>query len=109
MPKFIVCPECEGTGSSSAYLGAFTSEEMWEQGDEFVEDYIAGRYDRNCDECKGQRVVAGCKVEGCNEPVAVVNGYFGRTVGTGCFDHDEDAQSAAETEAMSAAERRFGC
>lgn len=109
MPKFIVCPECEGTGTSSAYLGAFTSDDMAQMDDEFMDDYFAGRYDRHCDECKGQRVVAGCFMDECPYPVAVVNGYFGRTVGKGCWDHDEDARDAADVEAMSASERAYGC
>lgn len=57
MSKYQVCPTCEGEGQSSAYLGAFTASEMEEQGPEFMEDYIAGRYDRPCDECQGRRVV----------------------------------------------------
>ncbi len=55
--KFEVCSQCRGSGKSSAYLGAFTSSE-WEQEDyEFKEDYVAGRYDRTCDRCGGERVV----------------------------------------------------
>lgn len=47
-----ICSECEGEGKSSAYLGAFTGEEMRDDPD-FFEDYRAGRYDRRCEACKG--------------------------------------------------------
>lgn len=48
-----ICGHCEGEGTSSSYLGAFTWEELREQGDEFIEDYFAGNYDRVCDCCDG--------------------------------------------------------
>jgi len=51
--KWRICPRCEGEGTSSAYLGAFTADEMAEQGEDFREDYIAGRYDRTCEKCLG--------------------------------------------------------
>lgn len=55
--KYEVCPQCEGHGTSSAYLGAFTQSEWQEQDEEFRVDYMAGRYDRTCETCKGLRVV----------------------------------------------------
>lgn len=48
-----ICAHCRGTGKSSSYLGAFSRDEMDEQGPEFVDDYIAGHYDRPCDDCQG--------------------------------------------------------
>lgn len=51
-----VCGTCGGKGTSSAYLGAFTREDF-DQDPDFMEDYMAGRYDRACDECGGKRVV----------------------------------------------------
>ena len=62
---FEVCPQCEGSGTSSAYLGAYTASEWAEQDDEFKEDYIAGRYDRTCQTCNGLRVVAEVDREQC--------------------------------------------
>lgn len=56
-PHFVVCWQCHGTGASSAYLGAYTSDEMDELGDEFIEDYRRGLYDRPCDVCSGLHVV----------------------------------------------------
>lgn len=51
--KWEICGACRGEGKSSAYLGAFTRSEMDEEGPEFLEDYMAGRYDRACDGCGG--------------------------------------------------------
>jgi DnaJ-class molecular chaperone len=51
--KWEICSTCRGNGKSSAYLGAFTRSEMDEEGPEFMEDYMAGHYDRTCDDCNG--------------------------------------------------------
>jgi len=54
--KWQICSHCRGEGSSSAYLGAYTSDE-WNQMDyEWQEDYIAGRFDRPCEHCEGGKV-----------------------------------------------------
>ncbi|MGH6792165.1 MAG: hypothetical protein ACRECF_05440 [Methyloceanibacter sp.] len=50
--RFEICPTCDGHGQSSAYLGAFTGDQMREDPD-FADDYRRGRYDRACDECGG--------------------------------------------------------
>lgn len=50
-----ICPDCNGHGGSSAYLGAFTREDM-DEDPEFFEDYMAGRYDRPCPNCNGGKV-----------------------------------------------------
>lgn len=65
--KWHICGSCRGDGKSSAYLGAFTAEDMREDPD-FAEEYMAGRYDRTCEECNGAGKVAlvdrrGCKPE----------------------------------------------
>lgn len=52
-----VCPECNGAGSNSRNMGAFSGDEMDEMGDEFRQDYIAGHYNQQCEGCKGLRVV----------------------------------------------------
>jgi hypothetical protein len=51
--KWTICSHCNGHGTSSAYLGAFTGDEMSEMDDEWREDYAAGRFDRRCDHCGG--------------------------------------------------------
>lgn len=110
MPKFIVCPACEGTGGSSAYLGAFTSDDMHDMDEEFMEDYFAGSFDRTCDHCQGRRVVQTCKVTGCENERAVINSFWSREphVYSECFEHSDEARESAECEAQGAAERAFG-
>lgn len=54
--KAVVCFACNGRGKSSAYLGAFTSDEWDEMGQDWQEDYISGTYDRRCEECEGERI-----------------------------------------------------
>lgn len=53
-----ICWQCEGDGKSSAYLGAFTASEWYEQDEDFREDYMIGQYDRTCDECGGRGSIA---------------------------------------------------
>lgn len=52
--KRILCPCCDGDRVSSEHLGAFTSDEMHEQGQDFKENYFSGRYDQQCTECEGK-------------------------------------------------------
>lgn len=108
--KFAVCPSCEGTGGSSAYLGAFTSDDMHDMDDDFRDDYFSGAYDRTCTECKGRNVVPACKRNDCSAPRAFVEGYFGNHEDDHCPEHaGEDFESACESEAQHAAEVRYGC
>lgn len=52
--KWSICSRCQGEGTSSAYLGAFTSEEFADAFDaEEREHYINGGYDRPCEQCNG--------------------------------------------------------
>jgi RecJ-like exonuclease len=63
--KWKICPQCEGHGKSSLYLGAFTGEQMRED-PEFAEEYMAGRYDRTCETCKGSGKVEEVDRRRCN-------------------------------------------
>lgn len=54
----VICSHCRGEGTSSAYLGAYTREDMDEVGPEFEEAYMAGEYDRPCEHCEGTGRVA---------------------------------------------------
>ncbi len=54
--KWEICPDCEGHGTSSAYLGAFTREDIDDAGEEFMDDYMSGRLDRACDHCSGGKI-----------------------------------------------------
>jgi RecJ-like exonuclease len=49
---------CAGDGTHDAWEGGMTASEMDEQGDEFLEDYLAGHYSVPCTECGGRGVVA---------------------------------------------------
>lgn len=52
--KWAICDRCEGSGGSSAWLGAFSAEEFAEQFDyDEQADYFAGKYDRPCEFCGG--------------------------------------------------------
>jgi hypothetical protein len=51
--KWEICSHCRGEGKSSAYLGAFTRDDLDEQGSEWCEDYFAGRLDCACKHCGG--------------------------------------------------------
>ena len=60
MSKYQVCPRCEGEGTHtnpSIDGNGITSSEMAELGPEFEEAYFSGRYDVQCELCRGRRVV----------------------------------------------------
>jgi hypothetical protein len=63
--RWEICCDCRGTGGSSAYLGAFTSEEWHEQDEDFKSDYIAGHYDRPCGSCGGSGKVLHIEIDRC--------------------------------------------
>lgn len=67
MPKFVVCPECEGEGYVGT-LGAMTWQEMTEWYDE-PEDYSAAHEasKEHCRCCNAQRVVTAEQIEEWNE------------------------------------------
>ena len=52
-----ICPACNGRGTTSRDVecdgGGFTASEWADQDEDFREDYMAGVYDRPCDECRG--------------------------------------------------------
>jgi hypothetical protein len=54
--KWEICGHCSGEGTSSAYLGAFTSDDWSQMDDEWKDDYIAGHFDRACEHCEGGKV-----------------------------------------------------
>ena len=49
--KWEICGGCNGNGAANHT--AYTWEEMEEKGEDFIEDYLAGRYDRCCEACGG--------------------------------------------------------
>lgn len=60
-----ICPRCKGNGKHSS-LGLITSEEFNEWSPEEQEDYLNGKYDIVCENCKGENVV---KVPNENDPL----------------------------------------
>ena len=54
--EWAVCGTCYGKGTSSLYLGSFSTEQLWED-PEFAEEYMSGRYDKPCPECGGRTTV----------------------------------------------------
>lgn len=93
--RWEICGACRGEGQSSAYLGAYTQEDMDEAGPEFFEDYMAGHYGRACDECggSGKVMVADYKRMTPDQRRA----------------WEADQQALADMRAEEEAERRFGC
>jgi hypothetical protein len=57
--KFEVCGQCSGSGSmvNPAVDAGGLSQEDFDEDPDFREDYFSGRYDVQCSQCKGQRVV----------------------------------------------------
>lgn len=58
--SWVVCPKCEGEGKhvNPSIDGHGLSAEDFAEDPDFAEEYLAGRYDVTCYECKGLRVVA---------------------------------------------------
>ncbi|MHB1260367.1 MAG: hypothetical protein ACYC2H_01490 [Thermoplasmatota archaeon] len=57
--RFEVCGNCDGKGShvNRAIDGHGISQEEFDEDPDFREDYFAGVYDVDCDECRGARVM----------------------------------------------------
>lgn len=56
--KYEVCQRCLGGGSQDVYDGGMTGAELYEAGQDFIDDYREGVYSKPCEECGGKRVVA---------------------------------------------------
>jgi hypothetical protein len=97
--RYVVCGQCNGRGTSSSHLGAWTGEEWEQESREFQEDYINGVYDRPCPACGGKRVVA--------VPYQMRE-YFKEEDRQTLKLYQRLQQEEREYEAMCAAERRMG-
>ena len=60
----IVCPQCRGQGTSTAYLGDVT--EWLAEDPDAIEDYLGGVYDRQCETCHGNNVIDSIVETGSN-------------------------------------------
>ena len=102
--RFEVCPRCEGVGSHlHPAIGehAYTPEEFNESfDDEEAEQYFkrGGRYDVQCEECHGARVVSVIDYDRCttDEQKAAL------------ADIQRDERSRAECDSMARQERMMG-
>lgn len=56
--RWQVCPRCDGAGKHDhpAFAGGITASDVEEDPD-FFEEYLSGRYDVSCTECKGRTTV----------------------------------------------------
>ena len=97
-----VCSCCNGRGKT--YLGfhayeqpAFTQEDMDYEGDDFRQDYMTGRYDKTCPECKGRTTILEIEWDKLDKSDPQISAYLEYI--------EEEDYSDAEREA----ERRFGC
>jgi RecJ-like exonuclease len=72
--KFVVCPCCDGHGThlnEAMREHAYSREEFEEEFDEEMQgEYFrrGGRYDVQCEQCGGKRVVEGVDEEACSTP-----------------------------------------
>lgn len=91
--KYEVCYRCEGRGVHDCFSGGFTSEQADEWGPEFIEDYKEGVYDKRCEECNGDRVVAVIDRDSCDPETLAA--------------YDKAEQDRLDYEAECAAEARY--
>ena len=93
--KWVICSTCRGEGKSSAYMGAFTQDDLDRELPEFLGEYMAGQYDRPCDDCDG------------TGKVAVAD--FPRMTSEQRKEYNAQRRAEREVAAEEAAERRAGC
>lgn len=101
--EWCICDYCRGEGYHSKNFGAFTRDDMDEWGvdaDEFLSDYMSGRYDQRCEECNGTG-----KVLTLDDPEA----HAGTRTGEILAEYWEGERLYWEGEAARAAERAVGC
>lgn len=96
--KWAICDCCDGHGGTSRHVecdgGGFTSSEWAEQDEDFREDYLAGRYDRPCDECSG------------SGKIQIAD--YDRMSPEDIKAYEQQLSDDADYHAMCAAERRMG-
>lgn len=95
--RWVICGQCDGHGMSSAYLGAFTREDIEDQGPEFMEEYMNGGYDRPCETCKGTGKIRIIDEDRCTSELER----------KGLAHHLESQAIEAESEAERRAEMRM--
>jgi hypothetical protein len=101
--RWVVCPACQGCGTDRGASvecdgGGFTASEWNEQDEEFREDYMAGRYDRECNVCHGRTTVQQIDEEACT-------GWRNRIILKALCEQTQDSY---DIDAEMRAERRMG-
>jgi hypothetical protein len=103
--KWVICYDCQGEGTT--YLGwaskdqpAFTQEDFAYEGGDFQEEYMEGRYDRQCPACKD----GSGKVKEINEDVIKADSPLGALL----KQYHDKLKTDADHEAECAAEQRMG-
>lgn len=91
-----ICSTCDGDGHHSRHLGDVT--EMIEEDEDFFEAYMAGQYDRVCEECKGGKIVVVVDWERAEASHPVETKRYA-----------ESLREDREYRALCEAERRMGC
>jgi predicted methyltransferase len=90
-----ICCTCRGNGRHSIGMGSFTSSELAEQGQDWVEDYMAGRFDSSCEDCEGTGKVLEVDRDRCRPDLLEA--------------WDQEAEEEAEFQSICEHERRMGC
>ena len=91
--RWEICSTCRGEGRSSAYLGAFSGEDMAEDPD-FARDYMNGAYDRACDTCGGDGKVRAVDEDRLTPELLAL--------------YEEEVREEADYQSMCRMERRMG-
>jgi hypothetical protein len=95
---WMVCPRCHGEGKHVDPRidgNGFTEDDWAQESHEFKEDYMSGKYDVTCHECKGLRVVPEVD-EHCCDP-ELLKAYYEK------LDADADYERTCRMELM------YGC
>lgn len=51
--KWAICSRCKGNGTHDAWRNGLTQEDLAEQDQDFIDNYVGGMFDVPCDECHG--------------------------------------------------------
>lgn len=95
--QYEICGTCDGKGAHSLRFGAITQDEFYgpDWDEESRDDYMSGRYDAPCEDCKDGKVLVP------NEDVCSSMPEW--------KDYQEYLEQERYYAAESAAERRMGC
>jgi DnaJ-class molecular chaperone len=99
--KWEICYRCNGDGHHDhpAFSNGITSSEWAEWDDDDRENYLSGRYDVRCEECKGEGKILVIDEESCKHNKELMNFLE---------QYHEEQNKQAEFEREWEAERRRG-